>query len=70
MSHLNGFVACRASPYVQRREAYITGAEHSRKLKFSMQVHLTHMNVMFEYCHADFSACFIFRRWEWNIGQF
>ena len=31
-------------------EDVISGTEH-RKLKFSMQTHLTHMNTILEYCH-------------------
>ena len=27
--------------------------EHNRKLKFIMYSHLTHINTIFEYCHAS-----------------
>ena len=27
----------------------------ANKLKFSMQTHLTHINIIFEYCHASMS---------------
>ena len=42
LSCLNGFVTCRASPYVQWEDLYISGTQHNRKLKFSMQTYLTH----------------------------
>ena len=32
---------------------YISCKEHKRKLKFSMQTHLTYINTIFEYCHAS-----------------
>ena len=48
LSSLNGFVICRASPYEHR-----TGIEHNRKLKFSMQTNLTHINTIFKYFHAS-----------------
>ena len=43
MSGLNGFVTRRASPYVQWADVHISGTEHNRKLKFSMQTYLTHL---------------------------
>ena len=43
MSHLNGFVMCRASPYVQWADVHISGTEGDRKLTFIMQTHLTHL---------------------------
>ena len=47
----------RASPYVLwggggGGGAYISDKEHNFKLKFSIQTHVTHMNAIFEYCHA------------------
>ena len=53
MSRLNGFMAFRANPYVQWRDLYITGTECNRKLKFSRPTSLTHMNIIFEYCHVS-----------------
>ena len=35
------------------RYIIISGREHSRKLKFSMQSYLTHINIIFEYCQAS-----------------
>ena len=29
-----------------------SGIEHNMELKFSMQTFLTHINIIFEYCHA------------------
>ena len=45
----------RLSPYLLMGEVYISDTEHrpSRKLKFSMQTYLTHINIIFEYCHAS-----------------
>ena len=31
----------------------ISGTEHSRRLKFSIQTYLTHINIIFEYCHGS-----------------
>ena len=31
----------------------ISGTEYKRKLKLSMQTHQTHINTVFEYCHAS-----------------
>ena len=54
LSNLNGFMMCRASPYVQSGGCiHRTGIEHNRKLKFSMQTHLTHINTIFKYFHAS-----------------
>ena len=55
LSSLNGFVMCRASPYVQSGGMCVhgTGIERNRKLKFSMQTHLTHTNTIFKYFHAS-----------------
>ena len=53
LSSLNGFVMCRASPYVQSGGCiHRTCIECNRKLKFSMQTHLTHINTIFKYFHA------------------
>ena len=52
MSYLNGFVMCRASPYVLWGDVNISFTEHNSKLKFSMQTYLTHINIISEYCHA------------------
>ena len=47
-------VLCRASPYVQSWGCiHRTGIERNRKLKFSMQTHLTHINTIFKYFHAS-----------------
>ena len=32
---------------------YISGTEHNRKLKFSMQTHLRYIKTIFEYCNAS-----------------
>ena len=64
MSALNGFVTCRASPYVYKHLMlgggciYISGTEYNWKLKFSMQTHRT--CTIFEYCHNNFAL----RRWK------
>ena len=34
-SHLNGFVICRARPYVVMGDVYISSTEHNRKLTFT-----------------------------------
>ena len=35
---------------------YISQVQNmANKLKFSMQTHLTHINIIFEYCHASMS---------------
>ena len=33
-------------------DAYFSGTERNRKLKFSIHTHLTHINTIFEYYHA------------------
>ena len=46
---------CRANPYVLMGYVYISGTEHNRKLKLSMQTYLTHINItgISEYCQAS-----------------
>ena len=44
---------CRASPYVLLGNVYISGTEHSKKLKFSTLTYLTNATIIFEYCHAS-----------------
>ena len=32
---------------------YFSDIEHNAKLNFSLETHLTHINTIFEYCHAS-----------------
>ena len=50
---LDWFVMCRASSVGVAVYFSISGTEHNRKLKFSRQTYLTHINTIFEYCHAS-----------------
>ena len=43
----------RANPYIVVGDVYFSGTEYSRKLKFSMQTHLKHVNIIFEYSHTE-----------------
>ena len=53
LSHLNGFVMCKGSPYVFLGGVHISGTKQSRKLKFSRQTYLSHIKIIFEYCHVS-----------------
>ena len=44
---------CRASPYVLWADVYFSFTEHRSKLKYIMQTYQTHINIIFEYCHAS-----------------
>ena len=50
LSYLNGFLICRANPYILLGDVYFSGTEYCRELNFSMQ---TYLNVIFEYCNAS-----------------
>ena len=44
---------------VQSKSLCLVGrsqVKHTWKLKFSMQTHLTHINTIFEYCHASVNS--------------
>ena len=43
----------RASPLFCSVGVHISGRTQSRKLKFNMQIYLTHINNIFEYCQAS-----------------
>ena len=70
MSHLNGFVMCKANLYVLWGDAYISGTEHYRKLKFSMQIYMIHINIKFEYCHASVILDVLYLEDIMFVGQF
>ena len=55
MSRLNGSSHVEQVLICSVGDIYISGTKHNRKLKwkFSMQTHLTHINTIFEYCHAS-----------------
>ena len=41
------------------KHVIISGTEHNRKLKFSMQTLLTHVNTITEYCHASVNLDYV-----------
>ena len=57
---------CKTSPNILL-EVYILGTEHNRKLKFRMQIYLTQMNIIFEYCHA---SVILDKKMGMHVGQF